>query len=89
MDSSTIAVAEMTTKHEIGTESASRGVRIIWAVLACLLTFILLSIGGYKSIRLLCLLTGLPLGILACVVIISCLKMLRADYGDSKYKLIN
>lgn len=89
MDSSTIAVAEMTVRHKVGTESASRGIRIIWAILACCLTFILLSIGGYKSIRLLCLLTGLPLGILACVVLVSCLKMLRADYGDSKYKLVD
>lgn len=84
MDSSTIAVAEMTTKHEEGTDLASRSTRIIWAALACFLTFILLSIGGYKSIRLLCLLTGLPLGLLACVVIVSCFKMLRADFSSDK-----
>lgn len=89
MDSSTIAVAEMTTNHKEGTDSASRTTRIIWAVIACFLTFILLSIGGYKSIRLLCLITGLPLGILAVVVIISCLKMLKKDHGENRYKLMD
>lgn len=89
MDSSTIAVAEMTTKHETGNDSAHRATRIIWAALACFLTFILLSIGGYKSIRLLCLITGLPLGILACVVMVSCLKMLKKDHGVNNYKLMD
>lgn len=89
MDSSTIAVAEMTTDARYSKNGASRWNRIIWAAIACLLTFILLSIGGYKSIRLLCLITGLPLGILGCVVLASCLKMLRKDYGDSKNKLMD
>ncbi len=88
MDSSTIAVTEMTTHHDKGEDMSPRSSRIIWACIACFLTFILLSIGGYKSIRLLCLITGLPLGILACVVIVSCLKMLRHDYGDNKNRLV-
>ena len=88
MDSSTIAVSEMTTKHEKGEDLSPRTPRILWAAIACFLTFVLLSIGGYKSIRLMCLITGLPLGILACVVLYSCLKMLREDYGNDKNRLL-
>ena len=88
MDSSTIAVAEMSTIHAKGEDHAPRAPRLIWAVMACFLTFILLSIGGYKSIRLLCLLTGLPLGILACFVLASCLKMLKQDYGNNRNTLL-
>lgn len=88
MDSSTISLAEMTFVNSNVSDKSQRNLRIIWAALACFLTFILLSIGGYKSIRLLCLITGLPLGILACIVMASCLKMLRADYGDSKNSLL-
>lgn len=88
MDSSTIAVTEMTTVHNAGCDNARRVPRLIWAAIACFLTFILLSIGGYKSIRLLCLLTGLPLGILAVVVVISSIKLLRSDYGDNDNKLL-
>lgn len=88
MDSSTIAVSEMTTIHKSGEDSASRAPRIIWASIACLLTFILLSIGGYKSIRLLCLITGLPLGILAVFVCISSIKLLKDDHGVEKNKLL-
>lgn len=79
MDSSTIAVAEMTTKHKDGTGMAPRLTRIIWALAACFLTFILLCIGGYKSIRLMCLIMGLPLGILAVVVLFSCMKLLKSE----------
>lgn len=80
MDSSTISVAEMTTKHSDGEDHAPRISRLIWAAAACLLTFILLKIGGYKSIRLMCLIMGLPLGILAIFVMRSCLKMLKTDF---------
>lgn len=88
MDSSTIALAEMTSTPDAGNNRKSiRMNRIIWAAIACFLTFILLTIGGYKSIRLLCLITGLPLGILALVVIFSCLKLLKRDCADKNYKL--
>ena len=50
MDSSTIAVTEMTTHHDKGEDMSPRSSRIIWACIACFLTFILLSIGGYKSL---------------------------------------
>jgi len=88
MDSSTVAVTEMTTEHKRGEDLAPRTPRVIWACVACFLTFILLSIGGYKSIRLMCLLTGLPLGILACLVLASCLKMLRKDFGNNRNRLL-
>lgn len=84
MDSSTIAVTEMSTHHNKGEELAPRSPRIVWACVACFLTFVLLRIGGYKSIRLLCLITGLPLGILACVILCSCLKMLRTDSKEGR-----
>lgn len=80
MDSSTISVAEMTTKHRDGENHAPRMARIVWAAAACMLTFVLLKIGGYKSIRLMCLIMGLPLGILAFFVMASCLKMLKKDF---------
>lgn len=82
MDSCTFAVAEMTTKHKDGEDDASRITRIVWAAVACLLTFVLLKIGGYKSVRLMCLIMGFPLGILTFFIMGSCLKMLRHDFKN-------
>lgn len=78
MDSSTIAVAEMTT-HGTNASGATRITRLIWAGIACVLTFILLSVGGYKSVRLMCLLMGLPLGILAIFIVWSSIRILRRN----------
>ncbi|MBD5203664.1 MAG: hypothetical protein HDS82_02160 [Bacteroidales bacterium] len=78
MDSSTIAVAEMTTRNG-GSKGATRVTRLIWAAIACVLTFILLSVGGYKSVRLMCLLMGLPLGILAIFIVWSAIVLLRKN----------
>lgn len=80
MDSSTIAVAEMTTVNKDGKQTGStRATRMIWAAIACVLTFILLSVGGYKSVRLMCLLMGLPLGVLAIFIVVSALKLLKQN----------
>lgn len=84
MDSSTMSLAEMTTNHSKGEDLAPRLPRFVWAAIACLLTVVLLAIGGYKSIRLMCLIMGLPLGILSVVVMWSCIKLIRKEYNKKQ-----
>ncbi len=80
MDSSAFSAAEMTVKRVKEDGFAPRWLRIIWAVAAVIMAFVLLQVGGAKAVRSLCYITGLPLSIIALFIIISVIKMLKKDY---------
>ncbi len=80
VDSSSFVAAETTIKHNSSDEHAPRIIRIFWAGITCIITFILLQVGGFNAVQMLALLVGLPLAILMFVVIISTYKMLKQDY---------
>lgn len=77
VDSSSFVAAETTTMHETPDAMAPRWSRIIWAAVACCVTFVLLRVGGFNAVQVLAILIGLPLAILMFVVVISAVKMLR------------
>ncbi len=79
VDSSSFVTAETTIKHNSSDEHAPRIIRIFWAGITCIITFILLQVGGFNAVQMLALLVGLPLAILMFVVIISTYKMLKQD----------
>lgn len=83
VDSSAFAAAEMTVIQEEITqeESAPRWMRIVWAVITAIIAFIVVQIGGAKTVRSLCYAAGLPLAIVAIFIIISAVKMIRDDYS--------
>lgn len=84
MDSSAFSAAEMTTKHKDSSSLAPRWLRIVWAIVASVIAYILLQLGGVMAVRSLCNITGLPLAILTYVVVAAAIKMLRQDHGKKK-----
>ena len=94
MDSSAFSAAEMTANQENGESLAPRWLRLLWAAIAALVAFTLCQVGGVKAVRSLCYMTGLPLAIIAFVLIASSVKMLREDHaeeceGEKRIKLFD
>lgn len=79
MDSSSFVVAEITSKHDSGKEEAPRILRVFWAVFSALLAFVILQIGGAKAVRSLCYIMGVPLAVIAIIIMVAVLKMLKED----------
>ena len=77
MDSSSFAVAEMTTINDGEQSTAPRWLRLMWATIASIIAFVLLQIGGAKAVRSLCYLMGLPLAIITYFIIYSVYKILK------------
>ena len=50
---------------------------MIWAVVTCIITFVLLQVGGFDAVQVLAILIGFPLAIIMFIVIISAFKMLK------------
>lgn len=86
MDSSAFTAAEMTSKHADSTQLAPRWVRVLWAVIACLVAFILLKVGGFMAVRTLSVITGIPLAIIMYVLIASLMKSLKEDEKNKDEK---
>lgn len=88
MDSSAFSAAEMTVKHEKadGEVLAPRWLRIAWAIVASIVAFVLLQVGGVKAVRSLCYIAGLPLTVIAYLAIVSAIKMLKADCKKQEQK---
>lgn len=84
MDSSAFAAAEMTAVQKDGEGQAPRWLRIVWAAAASITAFVLLQIGGVKAVRSLCYITGLPLAVIAWLIMMAVWRMLRQDYGPKK-----
>ena len=79
MDSSAFAAAEITFKRTNESQLAPRWLRILWAIAASVISFVLLQIGGFKVVRSLCYIAGLPLAILSYLVMAGVYKMLKQD----------
>lgn len=90
VDSSAFAAAEMTVIQEqaLGEQSAPRWMRITWAVATAIIAFIIVQIGGAKAVRSLCYAAGLPLAIVAILVMVSAVKMIKEDYPASKIAVL-
>lgn len=78
VDTSSLVAAELTTFHDASKEQAPRSMRLLWAGVACIITFVLLQVGGFSAVQTLALLTGLPLAILQIILIISAVKILKS-----------
>ena len=79
VDSSSFVAAETTMLHEKEDDLSPRWTRILWASVACVITFVLLQVGGFSAVQVLAILIGFPLAILMFVVIASAIKMLKED----------
>lgn len=79
VDSSSFVAAETTTIHNNDKDMAPRWMRIVWALVSFVITFVLLKVGGFNAVQVLAILIGFPLAILMFVVIISAIKMLKND----------
>ena len=77
VDSSSFVAAETTVNHTSEDDQAPRWMRIFWAFLACLITFVLLRVGGFQAVHVLAILVGLPLAAVMFLVIASAVKMLN------------
>lgn len=80
VDSSAFVAAETTFIHSDSEIHAPRWCRVFWAAVICIITFVLLEVGGFNAVQVLAILIGLPLSVLMFVVIASAVKALREDY---------
>ena len=80
MDSSAFAAAEMTAVQKGEDNLAPRWLRVVWALIAAIIAFVVVQVGGVKAVRSVCYIAGLPLAIIAFVVMYSIFKMLRDDH---------
>ena len=80
MDSSAFAAAEMTSKQTGSDSLAPRWLRVVWAVVAAVIAFIVVQVGGAKAVRSLCYIAGLPLAIISFLIMYSVIKMLKTDH---------
>lgn len=87
MDSSAFVAAEITFKRENEDDLAPRGIRVLWAIIACVISFVLLQLGGFKVVRSLCYLAGLPIAILSYFVMAGVYKMLKQDIRKKKTQI--
>lgn len=79
VDSSSFVAAETTMIHKNNDDLAPRWSRILWAIVICIITFVLLQVGGFDAVQVLAILIGFPLAILMFVIIASIVKVLRQD----------
>ncbi len=86
VDSSSFVAAETTTRHKSVDEHAPRWMRVFWAAVACLITFVLLRVGGFGAVQVLAILVGLPLAAAMFLVIASVVKMLKRDKNCEESK---
>lgn len=80
VDSSSFVASETTIKHKSSDDISPRWSRVLWAAISCLITFVLLQVGGFNAVQVLAIIIGFPLAILMFVVIASALKALKEDY---------
>lgn len=80
MDSSAFAAAEMTSIQRGEDSLAPRWLRLVWAIVAAVIAFIVVQVGGAKAVRSVCYIAGLPMAIVSFLVMFSVYKMLRKDF---------
>lgn len=81
VDSSSFVAAESTYKHKVDSNDdlAPRWLRMIWAEITCIITFVLLQVGGFDAVQVLAILIGFPLAIIMFIVIASAVKLLKKE----------
>lgn len=80
VDSSSFVAAETTYNHnEEKDDLAPRWLRMIWVVVTCIITFVLLQVGGFDAVQVLAILIGFPLAIIMFIVIASAIKLLKQN----------
>lgn len=84
VDSSSFVAAETTMIHDKPDDMSPRWARILWAIIACIITFVLLQVGGFNAVQVLAILIGFPLAILMFIVIVSAVKALKQDNIKNK-----
>jgi len=78
VDSSSFVAAESTYNHKDDkNDLAPRWLRMVWAIVTCVITFVLLQVGGFDAVQVLAILIGFPLAIIMFIVIISAIKLLK------------
>ena len=80
MDSSAFAAAEMTAVQTGSDDLAPRWLRLVWAVAAAVIAFIVVQLGGAQAVRSVCYIAGLPLALIVFLIMYSVFIMLREDY---------
>lgn len=80
MDSSAFAAAEMTAVQTGEDSLAPRWLRLLWAVVAAVIAFVVVQVGGAKAVRSVCYIAGLPMAIISFIVMYCVYKMLRRDF---------
>ena len=80
MDSSAFAAAEMTAVQTGSDDLAPRWLRLVWAVAAAVIAFIVVQLGGAQAVRSVCYIAGLPLAVIVFLIMYSVFVMLREDY---------
>ncbi len=79
VDSSSFVAAESTYNHSDKKDDlAPRWLRMVWAIVTCVITFVLLQVGGFGAVQVLAILIGFPLAIIMFLVIISSIKLLKS-----------
>ena len=80
MDSSAFAAAEMPAVQTGSDDLAPRWLRLVWAVAAAVIAFIVVQLSGAQAVRSVCYIAGLPLALIVFLIMYSVFIMLREDY---------
>ena len=80
IDSCAYVLAGATTKELPPTGEPARWYRLFWALLFCMLSIALMLIGGIESVKIMSVVTGLPLIFVMFLLMVSVKKTLEKDY---------
>ncbi|GAA0280686.1 BCCT family transporter [Faecalicatena contorta] len=80
IDSCAYVLAGATTKELPPTGEPARWNRLFWALLFCMLSIALMLIGGIESVKIMSVVTGLPLIFVMFLLMVSVKKTLEKDY---------
>lgn len=78
-DSSSFFAAETTMIRNSPNDMAPRWSRLLWAIITCAITFLLLQVGGFNAVQVLAIIIGFPLTIMLLIIIKSVVIMLKQD----------
>lgn len=79
IDSCAYVLAGVTTKELGPTQEPARWNRIFWAMIFCVLSIALMLVGGIESVKIMSVVTGLPLIFVLFLLMASVKKTLNAD----------
>ena len=62
-----------------GVQTCALPICVVWTVIACVVAFTLLRVGGFLAVRTVSVITGIPLAIIMYLMILSLMKILKED----------